>query len=187
MILYINACVREHSRTKRLADSMIEGLGEEVEELRLSDVSFPVVDEAFLRNRDRLIAAGEFDNPLFDLARQFAGADQIVIAAPYWDLSFPAALKQYFEQINVVGVTFIYTPEGFPKGLCRAKKLYYVMTAGGMYVPEEFGFGYVRALSQNFYGIQDLELTRAAGLDIDGADEEGIMQDCLSSIAGKID
>ena len=61
------------------------------------------------------------------------------------------------------------------------------MTAGGMYVPEEFGFGYVRALSQNFYGIQDLELIRAAGLDIDGADEEGIMQDCLSSIAGKID
>jgi FMN-dependent NADH-azoreductase len=182
MILYINACVREHSRTRRLADCLIAGLGGETEELRLSDISFPQVDEAFLKNRDRLIAAGAFEDPLFDLARQFAAADQIVIAAPYWDLSFPAALKQYFEQINVVGITFLYTPEGFPKGLCRAKKLYYVMTAGGMYVPEEFGFGYVRALAQNFYGIQDLELIRAVGLDIDGADEEGIMRDCLSSI-----
>ena len=94
MILYINACVREHSRTRRLADSLLAGLGGEVEELRLADISFPLVDEAFLKNRDRLIAAGAFEDPLFDLARQFAGADQIVIAAPYWDLSFPAALKQ---------------------------------------------------------------------------------------------
>ena len=105
-----------------------------------------------------------------------------MIAAPYWDLSFPAVLKQYFEQINVLGVTFTYTPEGIPKGLCRAEKLYYVMTAGGCYVPEEFGFGYVRALAQNFYGIADVELIRAVGLDIDGADVEGIMQECLSTI-----
>ena len=26
----------------------------------------------------------------------------IVIAAPYWDLSFPAVLKAYFEQINPI-------------------------------------------------------------------------------------
>ena len=182
MILYINACVREHSRTKRLADSLIEGLGEEVEELRLSDVSFPVVDEAFLRNRDRLIAAGEFDNPLFDLARQFAGADQIVIAAPYWDLSFPAALKQYFEQINVVGVTFIYTPEGFPKGLCRAKKLYYVTTAGGPIFNAEYGYGYIRELAQSFYGIPDVRMIKAEGLDIIGADIEGILREAEDTI-----
>lgn len=182
MILYINSCVREHSRTRRLAENLLAGLDAEVEEVRLSDISFPAVDEAFLKNRDRLIAAGEFDNSLFALARQFAAADQIVVAAPYWDLSFPSALKQYFEQINVLGITFLYTPEGIPKGLCRAKKLYYVMTAGGMYVPEEFGFGYVRALAQNFYGIEDVQLIRAVGLDIDGADVESIMNDSLNSI-----
>ena len=103
-----------------------------------------------------------------------------MIAAPYWDLSFPAALKQYFEQINVLGITFLYTPEGFPKGLCRAKKLYYVMTAGGMYVPEEFGYGYVKGLAQSFYGIRDCELIKAVGLDIDGADAEKIMKECMS-------
>ena len=179
-ILFINACVREHSRTKRLADRLISKLEGDVEEVRLEDVSFPPVDEAFLKNRDQLIASGEFGNPLFDLARQFAEADQIVIAAPYWDLSFPAALKQYFEQINVVGVTFMYTPEGFPKGLCKATKLYYITTAGGMYVPEEFGFGYVKALAQGFYGINDVEMFKAVGLDIVGADAEGIMQDAES-------
>ena len=182
MILYINACVREHSRTNRLAENLLAGLDAEVEEVRLSDISFPAVDEAFLKNRDRLIAAGEFDNSLFALARQFAAADQIVVAAPYWDLSFPSVLKQYFEQINVLGITFVYTPEGIPKGLCRAKKLYYVMTAGGMYVPEEFGFGYVRALAQNFYGIEDVQLIRAVGLDIDGADVESIMKESFNSM-----
>jgi FMN-dependent NADH-azoreductase len=49
------------------------------------------------------------------------------------------------------------------------------MTAGGTYVPEEFGYGYVKALSQNFYGIQDVELIKAVGLDIIGADVNKII------------
>ena len=55
-ILYINACVREQSRTKRLADCLLAKLDGNVEEVRLTDVSFPVADEAFLKKRDRLIA-----------------------------------------------------------------------------------------------------------------------------------
>jgi len=33
-------------------------------------------------------------------------------------------------------------------------------------VPEEFGFGYVKSLAQNFYGIQDVELIKTVGLDM---------------------
>ena len=183
MILFINACVREGSRTKRLADHFLSILSGEVEEIRLEELSFPPVDGTFLQKRDELITSAAFDAPSFDLARQFAAADQIVIAAPYWDLSFPAALKQYFEQINVVGITFMYTPEGFPRGLCRAKKLTYVMTAGGMYVPEEFGFGYVKALAQNFYGIEEVELIKAVGLDLDGADVDRIMEESMAAVS----
>ena len=182
MILFVNACVREQSRTKRLADCLLSKLEGEVEELRLSEVSFPMADEAFLENRDRLISAGHVEDPLFDFARQFAKAGKIVIAAPYWDLSFPAALKQYFEQINVPGITFEYTAEGIPRGLCRATKLYYVTTAGGTYVPEEYGFGYVRALAQGYYGIREVELISACGLDIEGADAEEIMHKTMLSV-----
>ena len=182
MILFVNACVREESRTKRLADDLLVRLGEPAEELRLLDVVFPVVDEAFLRKRNLLIADEAFDDPLFAMARQFAAADHIVIAAPYWDLSFPAALKQYFEQINVLGVTFVYTPEGFPRGLCRARRLYYVTTAGGSYVPEEYGFGYVKALAQGFYGIQDVRCIKATGLDIVGSDVEALLHASRVSI-----
>ena len=182
MILFINACVRRASRTKRLAARLLAKKQDEVEELYLEGLNFPTVDEAFLKKRDALIAAGRFDDPAFALARQFAGADEIVIAAPFWDLSFPAALKQYIEQINVVGITFRYTPEGLPQGLCRAKRLTYITTAGGDFLPEAYGFGYIKALGQNFYGIGDVRLVKAAGLDLDGADPEAILQDAFAAL-----
>ncbi|MBQ6403606.1 MAG: NAD(P)H-dependent oxidoreductase [Oscillospiraceae bacterium] len=182
MLLFINACVRAESRTRRLADCLLSALGEPATELRLTDISFPSVDEAFLQERDRLLAAQSYDHPMFALARQFAAADAIVIAAPFWDLSFPAALKAYLEQINVVGVTFRYTPEGVPEGLCRARKLYYVTTVGGDFFPEAFGFGYVEALAKNFYGIPDIHLIKATGLDIWGANVEEILRACEEEI-----
>ena len=182
MTLFVNSCVHKGSRTKRLAGILLGKLGGEIEEINVSDITFPTVDEEFLKKRDGLIASNKWDDPLFKYARQFAEADQIVIAAPYWDLSFPAALKQYFEQINVIGITFEYSPEGTPISKCRAEKLYYVTTAGGTFVPEDYGFGYVKALAQGFYGIQDVRLIKATGLDIYGADVEEIMQDAIASI-----
>lgn len=175
-VLFINACVREASRTKRLADRLLARLRGPVEEVRVGALAFPRADEAFLRRRDRLLAEGDLSDPLFEPALRFSRAETVVIAAPYWDLSFPAALRQYLEQVNVSGITFRYTEEGFPVGLCRAKWLFYVTTAGGSYVPEEFGFGYVRALAQSFYGIPDVRLIKAVGLDLDGADEEAILR-----------
>lgn len=185
MILFINACVRTASRTKKLADRVLSQKQGPVEEVRLDKVRFPVAGEAFLARRDELIAQGRFDDPLFDLARQFARADEIVIAAPYWDLSFPAALKQYFEQINVIGLTFSYTDEGVPQGLCRAKSITYVTTAGGLSAPEDFGFGYVKALAQRFYGIPKLSLVKAEGLDMLGADADAILDSAWHEAATK--
>ena len=181
-ILLVDACVRAQSRTKRLSDRLLEQLDGYVETLRLEEIDFPKVDGAFLLRRDALIAAGQLDAPMFALARQFAQAEQIVIAAPYWDLSFPASLKQYLEQINVIGVTFRYSPEGLPEGLCRAKRLFYVTTAGGAFVPTEFGFGYVKALAKSFYGIPDVRLIPASGLDIDGADAEQLLQKAMAEL-----
>ena len=182
MILFINACVREVSRTKELAECLLSEQNRPYEEVRLDSIEFPPVNESFLKKRDRLIQEQDFSNPLFDLARQFAAADEIVIAAPYWDLSFPATLKQYFEQINVVGITFVYTPEGIPAGLCKAKCLTYITTAGGNFCPEENGPGYVKSLAQNFYGIPEFKMIKAVGLDMDGADISGIMNSAKADI-----
>ena len=182
MILLIDACARSQSRTKRLTDALLERLGEPVKAVRLLDIDMPKVDEAFLEKRDALIKNEEFDDPAFALAREFAAAEKIVVAAPYWDLSFPAVLKQYFELINVLGITFLYTSEGTPQALCKAKSLYYVTTAGGVFCPFEYGFGYVKALAQNFYGIPEVLLIKAVGLDVEGADESRILREAMDSI-----
>lgn len=175
-ILYVNACVRKESRTAKLAEKLLGKLDGPYEEICLWKETFPVVDEDYLIQRDRLISAGDFQNAAFGYARQFSQAETVVISAPYWDLSFPAALKQYLELVNVVGITFRYSEEGVPVGLCRAKSLIYITTAGGHFAPEEFGYGYVRALAQNYYGIRDVRQIKAVGLDIDGADADAIMQ-----------
>ena len=69
-ILFVNACVRRESRTRRLAEKLLLALGEPWEEVRLEAVGLPEVDEAFLAERDRLAAAGAFGDPVFALARQ---------------------------------------------------------------------------------------------------------------------
>lgn len=182
-VLLINACVRKESRTRRLAEKLLTKLNRPYEEVCLHEITFPVVNEEFLNMRDRLISEQDFSTPVFDLARQFSEAETIVIAAPYWDLSFPAALKQYFEQINVVGITFRYTEDGIPVGMCRADRLFYVTTAGGSYVPEEFGYGYVKSLAQNYYGILDVRKIEAVGLDLYGADVDAIMESAEAAVA----
>ena len=85
MVLYIDACVRKNSRTRRLADCLLNTLNAPYTRLRLEECVFPTVDEAFLEKRDRLLREGDFDNPVFAYARQFAQADEIIIAAPFWD------------------------------------------------------------------------------------------------------
>ena len=93
MILLINACVRNGSRTKVIADYLLSNTKQRIEEVNLNDVEFPIADEAYLEEHDRLISKGDFEHPMFGLAQKFAKADIIVIAAPFWDLSFPAALR----------------------------------------------------------------------------------------------
>ena len=184
MVLYVDSCVRRDSRTQRLVSVLLQELGGDVQHIRLEDIPFGVSDEAFLDQREKLINAGAFDHDMFALARQFATADIIVISAPYWDLSFPATLKQYLEKVTVNGITFEYTPEGIPRGLCKARKLYYVMTAGGDYAPEEYGYGYIQALAQGYYGIRDIRLIKAVGLDIEGADINAILRSAEETIRG---
>ena len=187
MILFVNACIRaNNSRTLRLTNVLLKQLNEPFTELNLSDIAFQPVDYSYIQTRDLLLSEGDYNHLMFELARQFAAADTIVIAAPFWDLSFPTILKQYLEQINVSGITFRYTEEGYPVGLCNAKKLYYVTTAGGMFFPEEYGFGYIRALAENFYGIKECIMFKALGLDIDGADEEQILLECEKKICESI-
>ena len=176
MILFVNACVRSQSRTRRLAQSVLKKLGGHIKEVDLERKKISPLNGLMLERRLQLISAGAFDDSMFDLAKDFAAAEKIVIAAPYWDLSFPALLKCYIEQISVIGLTFAYDEAGRPYGLCKADGLIYVTTSGGPMFNEDAGFGYIKSLVQNFYGIQNVSCIKAENLDLAGADDESILQ-----------
>ncbi len=174
-ILFVNACPRKDSRTQLLAKYLLSKLKGTVRERNLAKTSLlPLTDET-ITLRENLVRQGDFDHPLLALAKEFADADTLVIAAPFWDLSFPTLLKLYIEHINIVGVTFAYRADGRPYGLCKAKRLYYVTTAGGPIVNAAYGYGYVQALAKNFYAIADTYCIKAENLDVDGADVAGIL------------
>ena len=148
-ILYINSCIRPASRTAELSRYVLGKLNGDVTEVNICEENIKPLDVASLAKRDSHDYSGEE----FNLARQFALADVIVVAAPFWDLSFPAIMKVYLENITVAGITFEYSPEGRPLGKCKAKKLYYVTSSGGYIGNNNFGFDYVKALCNNFFGI----------------------------------
>jgi hypothetical protein len=87
------------------------------------------------------------------------------------------------EKISGAAAVTVYTDEGVPVGLCRAKRLYYVTTAGGTIFSGEFGYGYIRTLTQGMYGIPETFCFQAEGLDVAGADVDAI----LSEVEGKMD
>ena len=174
MILFVNGCVRENSRTLELARAVLDRETDAIEEVCLYPDGPEGLDAEKLALRDELLAKGDLDHPMLRWANQFAAADAIVIAAPYWDLAFPAKVRAYLEEVTVSGITFRYGENGIPQGLCKAKRLIYVTTAGGP-IFQNYGYEYIKALAQGFYGIPDVSLVRAEGLDIRGADPEAIM------------
>ena len=173
-ILFVNACVRENSRTLDIAKIVLEKLNNAYTEVNLQKTDLKPLNRESLDIREKLILQDDFSDTMFSLAKDFAAADEIVIAAPYWDLAFPALLKIYLEQITVCGITFRYK-KGIPQGLCRAKRLIYVTTAGGT-IYDNFGFEYVKALAQKLYGIDEVMFFKAENLDIDGNDVNDILR-----------
>lgn len=180
-ILFVNCCISQNasSRTKMLCDAFFCAYRQAhpkdtVEELTLANEPLSPMTAKDLDRRDALIANRQFDDPMFRYARQLAHADQVVVGAPYWDMSFPAILKVYIENVSVNGIAFHYTEQG-PKGLCRAQKLLYLTTAGGFINGADSGVAYMNDVCKMF-GIDAFDSIAAEGLDIDGADVSKIME-----------
>lgn len=187
-LLFINACVRgEDSRTLVLANNLIKRIREEnrddltlnIEEIRLSTENMQPLNYERIKRRDELLAAGNTDDTMFDYAHAVAAADMLVIAAPYWDMSFPALLKIFFELASVVGITFSYDDEGLAVGLANAHDMYYVTTSGGFIGDCNFGFEYADALCR-LYGVGNTHFVSAEGLDMENADAGAILEKACS-------
>ena len=185
-ILYIDSCVRQNSRTRRLARHLLSKLEGRITTINLDEKCLSPHTCSSLLERNSLIDVCDFSSEYFNTAKEFANADTIVIAAPYWDMSFPANLKIYIENIMVQGITFGYTEDGQPLGLCKAKELFYVSTAGGPVVPNNEGYEYIKGLANTYWGIEKTHIFQAESLDIVGADVEALLAKTMHEIDGAI-
>ncbi len=186
-VLFIDACISVHapSRTRYLCDHYLDQMkkdGHEVIHLDLASSGVERLNAETLAKRDALLAAGDFDDPMFDMAKQFRDAERIVIGAPFWDLSFPAILKDYIENIMVTGITFSYNDHGMPVGMCSADKLVYIMTAGGPVMNFNFGYDYVKSIATLMLGVKEAELVCAENLDVFGSDVDAILADTCAKM-----
>ena len=175
-ILFINACARKESRTRRLAQGILNSLDGEVSEIDLYAEKISPLDGDRLAERDNLLADEDYGNEMFKYARAVAEADQIVIAAPYWDLSFPSVLKIFVEAVSVSGITFYYTEEGWPVGLCKASRLIYITSSGGTIGEYDFGYEYIKTIFHDMYGVDRIEAVRLENLDVVGNDLEDMLK-----------
>lgn len=181
-LLFIDACVnRGISRTEQLAQTLLKEMNQngeyEIETLNLEDEDLKLFTGKESALRESLTRAGNFEGPLFTYAKQFAAADRIVVAAPYWDFSFPARMKCYLEQICVTGLTFTFSSKGIPGGLCHADSLHYVTTSGGSIGELNLGYEYLEKLCKVYYGINETVCYTAEELDIEGNSVEEIMKE----------
>lgn len=183
-LLFVDCCIRgSQSRTAELARAFFGAVDETAYHVTRLDLIAqdlkPLVGE-FLDSRQVLLAQGRLDHPRFRFAHQFARADLVVVAAPFWDLTYPALLKLYIENVSVDGITFGCNAQGI-YGKCRGKKLVFLTTRGGYYEgsPLEQGSRSMEALSR-FFGFGSYACVAADGLDAEGADSHAILDEACA-------
>lgn len=179
-ILFVNACMRgqDLSRTWRISQAFLQACKERwpdavITERNLTGCDLPVLSGPMTDERDRRFQTDPHD-PMFQPAWEMSRADLVVVAAPYWDLAFPAALKIYLEWASVLGITFHYTEQGVQEGLCKAGDLVYITTSGGPIGDSNFGFQYLQGLGKMF-GIPRAHCLTVEGLDVWGTDTDALM------------
>lgn len=172
-LLLIDACISQRgpeSRTRALAEAFLSAFQRthpdwETETVDVAALGLVPFTPETLNDRDALAGIGAFDAPVFDLARQFRGADAVVVAAPYWDLSYPSALRVYMEHISANGVAYHYDADGC-HGDCKGQWLVYLTSGGDFEREDSVGVIHWRQLSA-MCGIPRFEYVFAGGLDID--------------------
>ena len=170
-LLYIDSCIRDEvSRTKKIATPIINKLKEryDVETLVINDLNLTIVKKDLVNKRTN----GIIDEEVLSWANKVSKADRIVIAAPFWDMSIPAALKSFIELCSIINVTFA-SDDKTCFGICNCKKLLYITTRGmNIKTNSELDQAtpYLKAMSY-LWGLGDVSVVSAYNLDYSNEEE----------------
>lgn len=103
---------------------------------------------------------------------ELLAADQLVITTPIYNLSLPAALKAWIDQVVRAGRTFALAPGGGFAGLATGKRALIIVASGSDFRPNTPGGAYnflepyLRAVL-GFIGIADVQFVYAHSLNGD--------------------
>jgi FMN-dependent NADH-azoreductase len=180
-ILQINSSARvfendQGSVSTRLANELSAGLLAAHPEAKLTvrDLArepHPVLDEAalgalFTPAESR--TAGQAARVALDdaLIAEIQAADVVVLGVPMYNFGITAQLKNWIDAIARVRVTFQYTEKG-PVGLLTGKKVYAVLSRGGLHrdTERDSQVPYLKAVL-GFLGMTDLRFIFAEGLSM---------------------
>ena len=170
-LVVINACVRgADSRTLRISEPIIEALTKRYDIIRydLPQMDIVPLTPALYSGRE----VGDIPAWAKEAAKAIADADRILIAAPFWDMSFPAVLKCFFEHTSLFDITF--TDNGKScVGLCKSPKVLYITTRG-MDIrtgsPLEQATPYIKAIG-TLWNLGELTTISACNMDYSSAEE----------------
>lgn len=178
-VLFVNSCVRENSRTLTLSKAYLNNYcaDDTINVVNVSGENLSPLNAKTLEEREEDISKHDLTEKKYALAYEFAAADKIVVAAPFWDFSFPSMLRVYIEQVAVNGITFGY-PHGVPTGYCMAEELVYITTAGG-YIGENSSLEHYLNELCAMFGIGKLTFIKAEGLDIAHNNPNEILKEAI--------
>ena len=168
-ILFINSCYNfEKSRTLYLAKKIFEKFdidsNFDFEEVVLKDMHLLPLSEEKLNVRFDLANKNLFDMDMLTYSKKLLSADIVVIAAPFYDFSYPSILKLFIENVSMPNLMYTYTKDGF-EGFARGRKFIYITTRGSE-LPDSEDFGYLN-LDRMFklFGFKESQLIAFGGTD----------------------
>ncbi|MGM9785981.1 MAG: NAD(P)H-dependent oxidoreductase [Candidatus Cryptobacteroides sp.] len=169
-LIIIDSCMRKESRTRLILGAAKDVLCSryDIETIDVNALALPPVNPQTLKER----TAGVVPEKTQAIARKIASADRIVVATPFWDMSFPSVLKAFFENMSLYNVTF--TDDGTTcTGICKCQKVLYITTRG-MNIPtgdcRDQGSSYLKALS-TLWGLGEVITVAAWNLDYMSAEK----------------
>ena len=169
-LMVIDACMHDGSRTRKIMEPVVAELSKRysIEKIVLEADSYPVVGKKILNER----SSGYVPPEIVETAKRIASAERLVIAAPFWDMSYPSAIKLFFENMSLFNITFANNGKEFT-GLCKCEKVLYITTRGmNIKTGEalEQATPYIRALSR-LWGLGELTVIAEENMDYSTPEE----------------
>lgn len=132
-ILVIDSCIRDNSKTRIVLKSFMDVLKQKYDDIKTihlnNNKKLVPLNNELLSKRDNDCYNMTFDDDYYDFAKEIKKCDVVIVAAPFYDLCFPAVFKTFIEQTLVYNLTFIDCENGI-KGLTNCKKIIYLAVRG---------------------------------------------------------